>query len=200
MFAIVLSVSLAKGAISASCPSQGEGVPMYFSGTKAIASGSVSTNTGILVAMRLYLNDELVASWDWVAGSLVQFQGSLRVMFDSSHFAAGSPVTVRMWGRNNADETAEATRAIVAKNRVVALNTSEFASQWGGDGANVVGILTSGMNDQQILQLEGWTPGDCLTYLEDPSIWYVNASSLETLGQNQTSLYWKPVHGLRSVV
>ena len=169
----IMTVVSASAGITAWCPAQGEYVPFYFSGTKGIASGSVSTNAGILVSMRLYLNNNLDSSCDWVPGNVDQYNGSLRVMFDRSHFAPGSLVTVKMVGFNSANERAEATKQIIVRNRSVALNLREFWETPGGSGAGIVTVLMGGKGYDQVYEYQGWSPVNCLGHMANSGVWYV---------------------------
>ncbi|MCW5938424.1 MAG: hypothetical protein KF884_07265 [Fimbriimonadaceae bacterium] len=174
LFVALVVSAFATAAISAWVPAQGEGVPLYFSGTKAIASGGTATNVGILVSMRLYLNEHQVASWDYDGGPHVVFQGGLRVMFDSSHFPDQSWVTVRMWAKNSLNEVAEATRQVRVKNQCTGINLPEFLTTPGGNGAWELSQQMAGSNYHQVTFISpGWNRDTCWEAMRNPSVYYI---------------------------
>ena len=74
-------------------------MPKYWSGTNCRASGSAQIGEPIYAA-ELWLNSERVYRWDAPDPDVLPMSMSLKVMFDSSHFAYGTTVevTFRVWG------------------------------------------------------------------------------------------------------
>ena len=74
-------------------------MPNYWSGTNCRASGSAQIGEPIFAA-ELWLNNERVRRWDAPDPDVLPLSMSLKVMFDSSHFANGTNIEVRfiVWG------------------------------------------------------------------------------------------------------
>jgi hypothetical protein len=151
-------------------------MPFYLSGTKARASGWVRTSRGHLTEAKLSIQGQLVASWSYDGGPNVVFENSQAVMFDSSHFPAGSDVEVRVWGRNSWGDTVEASDAARVKNRIVGFNKRHWAFYPpGGNGVAALLNEMAGSNYQSYTSTFGWDKAQVRQNLHNPGIWYVHS-------------------------
>jgi hypothetical protein len=85
----------AQGPLDVSVPAWGNPLPNYYSGTNCRANGSAEIGEQILYGC-LYINDELVKEYSWHSGDAEVIALELGCMFDSSHFAPGTAITVSM--------------------------------------------------------------------------------------------------------
>ena len=124
--------------------------PRYFSGTGCEARGTAVPLTGYLSHVQLCINDQVVQEyWDSAAagkpsplptdGSVVtgtnlpnssQPSPTLKALFDSTHFADASPITIKMKVTDSNSGYYEVTVAGPVKNRVYAVANQEFPNRW----------------------------------------------------------------------
>ena len=98
-YALHSVAAIAQSSSGMYVPSGGGPMPNYWSGTNCRASGSAQIGEPIFAA-ELWLNNERVRRWDAPDPDVLPLSMSLKVMFDSSHFANGTNIEVRfiVWG------------------------------------------------------------------------------------------------------
>ncbi|MBS1714717.1 MAG: hypothetical protein JST30_10325 [Armatimonadetes bacterium] len=163
-------------AIQASVPVPGDSMPHYFSGTKARASGKVwrDENPEQIVEAWLYLNGELVHHWVHPNQGQYVPEIVLEIMFDSTHFANGSIVEVKMKGKNQWGDIAQDINFVEVKNRCVGFGRHDFLQYNGGDGVTELVTQLTGHNYGFLTTTSyGWACLDITDSMSNPGIYYV---------------------------
>lgn len=148
-------------------PGPGASMPNYWSGTNCRASGFAQVG-GPIYSAELFLNGELVNEWD--IGNPIEEEAPwsllLEAMFDSSHFANGTPVEVRLrvltymgWQEGASDPDP------IVKNKLMMFEHPDSGID--PDAAPFVASLMSGKNYYLHLVNGGaWTEGDYFSSLD----------------------------------
>ncbi|MGE0000653.1 MAG: hypothetical protein AB7F50_05890 [Fimbriimonadaceae bacterium] len=142
-------------------PGYKEPEPYYFSGTNARASGlgytggAVNGQTVYVVTAVPKLNCETVRTYQWQPGKPQVSSKSLKVMFDSSHFAHGSTVTVEFVFLDSLGVWRQDEMQAPDKNRLISYGHHDSSIQ--PKAAPIPVNVLSGLNyDTALHDGDGW--------------------------------------------
>ena len=171
--------------------------PRYFSGTGCEARGTAVPLTGYVSHAQLCINDTVVEEyWDTAAagkpsplptdGSVVtgtsQASATVKALFDSTHFAYASTITIKMKVTDSNGGYYEATVVGPAYNKALVLSNNTLGSWWNGisfdDLYEKVAQTASSINDS-ITANKYYHVSDIETALPLNTVFYINSHGNE---------------------